>query len=72
MKDLFGHQRGSCLKCKECEEFKAVEGEIRCAQCGCTPVDHEKVLKVEVESKAVDNPPDNHEKGKFFYQIFPH
>ena len=43
MKDCFGHQRGSCRKCKKCDEFISAEGEIRCTRCGCTPVDHEKV-----------------------------
>lgn len=43
MKDCFGHQRGSCRKCKKCDEFISAEGEIRCTRCGCTPTDHEKV-----------------------------
>ena len=43
MKDKFGHERGACLSCNQCNEFIFQEDSVRCSHCGCRPVDHEKL-----------------------------
>lgn len=42
MKDRFGHDRGACKSCNNCEEFIAQEFDVKCGNCGCKPVSHEK------------------------------
>ena len=43
MKDMFGHNRGACKTCTNCNEFISHEDTVRCHNCGCKPVAHEKL-----------------------------
>ena len=46
MKDKFGHERGACLSCNQCNEFIFQEDSVRCSHCGCRPVNHEKLTLI--------------------------
>lgn len=51
MKDKFGHDRGACKSCNDCEEFVSQEASVRCRHCDCKPVSHEKLtLRVDLPS----------------------
>ena len=41
--DIYGHSRGSCTKCRDCNNFVSHSESVRCGKCNCRPVDHKKL-----------------------------
>ena len=41
--DIYGHSRGSCTKCRDCNSFVSHPESVRCGKCNCRPVDHQKL-----------------------------